>query len=123
MSEEVKIPEIGESITSGILTAWLKQEGEAVSEGEDLYELETDKATLAVPSPFSGVLRIQVESDAEVTVGQVVATLEVAATLDTKATPIATAAAPPDKTAAEATQEAEEPAGGIGNAAVNAADL
>ncbi len=113
MSEEVKIPEIGESITSGILTAWLKQEGEAVSEGEDLYELETDKATLAVPSPFSGVLRIQVESDAEVTVGQVVATLEVAATLDTKATPIATAAAPPDKTAAEATQEAEEPAAAV----------
>jgi 2-oxoglutarate dehydrogenase E2 component (dihydrolipoamide succinyltransferase) len=76
MSDEVKIPEIGESITSGILTTWLKEEGEAVSEGDDLFELETDKASLAIPSPSSGVLHIQVEADTEVSVGQVVATLD-----------------------------------------------
>jgi 2-oxoglutarate dehydrogenase E2 component (dihydrolipoamide succinyltransferase) len=79
MSEEIKVPEIGESITSGILTVWLKGEGESVSEGEDLYELETDKASLAVPSPSSGVLHIQVEADTEVSVGQVVATLDASA--------------------------------------------
>ena len=114
MSEEVKIPEIGESITSGFLTVWLKQEGQAVSEGEDLYELETDKATLAVPSPSAGVLHIQVEADTEVSVGQVVATLDAVATLEVAATapttppseaPSGLATAP----AALASRVAEEP--------------
>lgn len=111
MSEEVKIPEIGESITSGILTVWLKQEGEAVNEGEDLYELETDKATLAVPSPSSGVLHIQVESDTEVAVGQVVATLEVA--LDAKATTPATAPATPSEAPPPSIPMHGSPPGGI----------
>ena len=75
MSQDVKVPEVGESITSGILTAWLKQDGETVAEGDELFELETDKATLAIPSPFAGTLCIQVEVDAEVSVGQVVATI------------------------------------------------
>ena len=82
MSQDVKVPEVGESITSGILTAWLKQDGEAVTEGEELFELETDKATLAIPSPFTGTLSIKAEVDAEVAVGQVVATIVAAATQD-----------------------------------------
>jgi len=76
MSQEVKIPEMGESITSGILAAWLKEDGEGVSEGEDLFELETDKATVAVPAPYSGVLHTRVEADSEVEVGQVVAVID-----------------------------------------------
>jgi 2-oxoglutarate dehydrogenase E2 component (dihydrolipoamide succinyltransferase) len=76
MIQEVTVPEVGESITSGILTAWLKEDGELVQEGEDLFELETDKATLAVPSPFSGLLHIAVEADTEVEVGQAIASID-----------------------------------------------
>jgi 2-oxoglutarate dehydrogenase E2 component (dihydrolipoamide succinyltransferase) len=58
MKEDVLVPSVGESITSGILTSWIKKEGEKVEEGEDLFELETDKATVAVPAPADGTLHI-----------------------------------------------------------------
>ena len=73
MEQEIKIPEIGESITGGIISEWLKQNGEQVTEGEELFELETDKATLAVPSTASGVLKRLAEEGQEVEVGEVVA--------------------------------------------------
>jgi 2-oxoglutarate dehydrogenase E2 component (dihydrolipoamide succinyltransferase) len=78
MKTEVKVPEVGESITQGVIAAWLKTEGDQVAEGEDLFELETDKATLAVPSPAGGLLAIIEEEGAEVSVGQVVASIETA---------------------------------------------
>ncbi len=112
MSEEVKVPEIGESITSGILTVWLKEEGESVREGEDLYELETDKASLAVPCPSSGVLHIQVEADTEVSVGQVVATLDASAAgpvAEAQASTAAAAAGPVAKAAAKEIPATAEP--------------
>lgn len=73
---EVKIPEMGESISSGYLAAWLKKEGDSVVKGEDILELETDKATLSVPSPGEGVLFILVPEGDEVEIGQIVARLE-----------------------------------------------
>lgn len=73
---EVKIPEMGESINSGYLAAWLKQEGDSVELGEEILELETDKATLSVPSPASGVLSILIPEGEEVEIGQIVARLE-----------------------------------------------
>lgn len=76
MAKKVEVPEVGESVSSGIIAAWLKSNGDAVSEGDEIFELETDKATLAVPSPHSGILHIDVEEGAEVQVGQVVATIE-----------------------------------------------
>jgi 2-oxoglutarate dehydrogenase E2 component (dihydrolipoamide succinyltransferase) len=76
MKTEVLIPEIGESVTEGIIAAWLKSEGAEVQEGEDLFELETDKATLAVPSPAKGVLSIIAQEGEEVAVGQTVASIE-----------------------------------------------
>ncbi|HUV07049.1 MAG TPA: 2-oxoglutarate dehydrogenase complex dihydrolipoyllysine-residue succinyltransferase [Spirochaetia bacterium] len=76
MNHEVKVPEMGESIAGGILTAWLKEEGATIREGEELFELETDKATLSIPSPVSGILHIKVEADTEVTIGQAVATID-----------------------------------------------
>jgi 2-oxoglutarate dehydrogenase E2 component (dihydrolipoamide succinyltransferase) len=75
MKEDVTVPSVGESVTSGILTAWLKAEGEGVEEGEDLFELETDKASVAVPAPASGVLHILVPKGEEVQIGQVVGSL------------------------------------------------
>ncbi|PYL36635.1 MAG: dihydrolipoyllysine succinyltransferase, partial [Verrucomicrobia bacterium] len=45
MAIEVKIPSVGESITSGVVSAWHKKSGELVSEGEALFTLETDKVS------------------------------------------------------------------------------
>ena len=78
MKEDVLVPSVGESITSGILTAWIKKEGEQVEGGEDLFELETDKATVAVPAPADGTLHILIEEGREVEIGQVVGDLTVA---------------------------------------------
>jgi 2-oxoglutarate dehydrogenase E2 component (dihydrolipoamide succinyltransferase) len=79
MNEEVLVPSVGESITQGVLSAWLKGEGQRVEEGEDLFELETDKATVAVPSPAEGVVHVQVQAGQEVEIGQVVGSIEVGA--------------------------------------------
>jgi 2-oxoglutarate dehydrogenase E2 component (dihydrolipoamide succinyltransferase) len=76
MKREVKVPSVGESITSGVIVTWLKQNGESVKEGENLFELETDKAVLEVPSPAAGALEILVEEGTEVAIGQTVAMLD-----------------------------------------------
>jgi 2-oxoglutarate dehydrogenase E2 component (dihydrolipoamide succinyltransferase) len=78
MKEKVLVPAVGESITQGTLTAWLKREGERVEEGEELFELETDKATVAVPAPAAGALHILVQGGSDVEIGQVVGELETA---------------------------------------------
>jgi 2-oxoglutarate dehydrogenase E2 component (dihydrolipoamide succinyltransferase) len=76
MSIEVKIPAVGESITSGVLSTWHKQNGDLVNDGEALFTLETDKISTEVPAVGSGKLRIQVDAGQEVKIGQVVALLE-----------------------------------------------
>jgi 2-oxoglutarate dehydrogenase E2 component (dihydrolipoamide succinyltransferase) len=76
MSIEVKIPPVGESITSGVLSTWHKQNGDMVNDGEALFTLETDKISSEVPAIGSGKLRIQVDAGQEVKIGQVVALLE-----------------------------------------------
>src|SRR5271166_4934555 len=76
MSIEVKIPAVGESITSGVLSTWHKQNGDMVKDGEALFTLETDKISTEVPATGSGKLRIQVDAGQEVKIGQVVAMLE-----------------------------------------------
>ena len=81
MKENILVPSVGESVTQGTLASWLKREGESVEEGDELFELETDKATVAVPAPASGVLHIQVEARAEVEIGAVVGFLETSAAL------------------------------------------
>jgi 2-oxoglutarate dehydrogenase E2 component (dihydrolipoamide succinyltransferase) len=76
MSIEVKIPALGESITSGVLSAWHKQNGDAVSDGEALFTLETDKISTEVPAPGAGKIEIRVDAGQEVKIGQVVALLD-----------------------------------------------
>ncbi|HUX11486.1 MAG TPA: 2-oxoglutarate dehydrogenase complex dihydrolipoyllysine-residue succinyltransferase [Spirochaetia bacterium] len=76
MAQEVTVPSVGESISNGILATWLKQDGDLVAQGEEIFELETDKATMAVPSPAAGILRITIPAETEVSIGQVVARLE-----------------------------------------------
>ncbi len=76
MSVEIVVPAAGESVSSGVLATWLKEDGESVSQGEELFELETDKATLAVPSPASGTLKQTAKEGDEVSVGSVVGEIE-----------------------------------------------
>ncbi|MBZ0264643.1 2-oxoglutarate dehydrogenase complex dihydrolipoyllysine-residue succinyltransferase [bacterium] len=76
MIAEIKVPEVGESITEGVITEWLKKDGDFVKQDEEIFELETDKITMNVATEHTGVLSIKVEADSEVQVGQVVATID-----------------------------------------------
>jgi 2-oxoglutarate dehydrogenase E2 component (dihydrolipoamide succinyltransferase) len=76
MSIEVKIPAVGESITSGVLSVWHKQNGDLVKEGEALFTLETDKISTEIPANAAGRLQIQVDAGQEVKIGEVVALLD-----------------------------------------------
>jgi 2-oxoglutarate dehydrogenase E2 component (dihydrolipoamide succinyltransferase) len=75
MKEEIKVPSVGESITTGVIVTWLKQNGDSVQDGDILFELETDKAVLEIPSTGSGTLEILVDEGTEVSIGQTVAML------------------------------------------------
>ena len=57
MAEHVCLPRLSQDMTQGRIVKWLKQEGEAVKEGDPLVSIETDKAVMEVPSPGSGILR------------------------------------------------------------------
>ena len=74
---EVQIPQIGESITTVFIARWLKEPGQSVAEGEGLLELDSDKASMEVPSPTSGVVsQTLVEEGDEVAIGAVVARID-----------------------------------------------
>ena len=70
MSQSVTMPALGESVTEGTVTRWLKQEGEEVAVDEPLLEVSTDKVDTEIPSPAAGVLqKILVGEDETVEVG------------------------------------------------------
>lgn len=76
MSLEVKIPPVGESITSGLLSVWHKNEGDAVAAGDILLTLETDKVSSEIQAEQAGVLRIKVQAGTDVKIGEVVGVIE-----------------------------------------------
>src|SRR6266542_2800096 len=118
MAEPIKMPELGESITEGTITRWLKQEGDQVQADEPLFEVSTDKVDTEVPSPIAGVLTsIKVHEDETVAVGTELAEIEPAGAKGSAAGDGQAAAAPaaaeaPAQTPAEAAEAegAEEPA-------------
>lgn len=74
---EVTVPNVGESITEVEISQWLKAEGDWVDKGEDVVELESEKASVQVPAETSGYLRSIVKQEGELaTVGEVIATIE-----------------------------------------------
>ncbi|WP_394685758.1 2-oxoglutarate dehydrogenase, E2 component, dihydrolipoamide succinyltransferase [uncultured Microbacterium sp.] len=74
MSTSVVLPALGESVTEGTVTRWLKQVGDTVQEDEGLLEISTDKVDTEIPSPVSGVIEeILVQEDETVEVGAVLA--------------------------------------------------
>src|SRR5437868_4983043 len=76
MSVEVVMPQMGESITEGTVSKWLKQVGERVEKDETLLEISTDKVDAEVPSPGEGILiEVRAQEGETVEVGSVVAVI------------------------------------------------
>src|SRR4051812_22922488 len=77
MAVSVTLPALGESVTEGTVTRWLKAEGERVEADEPLLEVSTDKVDTEIPSPASGVLAsIKVAEDETVEVGAELAVID-----------------------------------------------
>jgi len=77
---EVKVPQLSESVSEATLIAWHKKVGDAVSEGENLIDVETDKVVLELPAAKSGVLSKIVKTDgAKVVSGELIALIDTAA--------------------------------------------
>ncbi|MDO5750171.1 MAG: 2-oxoglutarate dehydrogenase, E2 component, dihydrolipoamide succinyltransferase [Rothia sp. (in: high G+C Gram-positive bacteria)] len=104
--QEVILPALGESVTEGTITRWLKEVGEQVEVDEPLVEVSTDKVDTEVPSPVAGtLLEIRIQEDEDAEVGQVLAIIGDASAA---AAPAAPAAAPaPAAPAAPAPAAAE----------------
>src|SRR5256885_9792390 len=94
---QIKMPQLGESVTEGTVEKWLKREGEFVKRDEPIVEVVTDKVNAEIPSPFEGTL---VKIDAGE--GQVVRVGAVIAQIETAAASAAAATAPPTPTPAPA---------------------
>ena len=73
---EVKVPSVGESVTSGVVSTWHKKSGEFVNEGEPLFALETDKVSTDIVAEKSGVLDTKVPEGKEVKIGEIVAVID-----------------------------------------------
>ena len=82
---EVKIPAVGESITSGIVSVWHKKSGEYVNAGDALFTLETDKVSTEIAAEKAGILETRVNEGQEVKIGDVVATIDDSKTEDAAA--------------------------------------
>lgn len=94
MAVEVKIPPMGESITGGLLAAWLVKSGDAVRKGQPLFSYETDKVTSEGTAEVDGQITIVVNAGTDVVVGQVVASIEAGAAGNAPTTAPAPAAKP-----------------------------
>ena len=76
MPTEVKLPRLGQGMESGVIVRWLRAEGDAISKGDPLYELDTDKVTQEVESDVTGTLVKIVVAEGEVEVGATVAVID-----------------------------------------------
>ncbi|WP_342342445.1 biotin/lipoyl-containing protein, partial [Planobispora rosea] len=77
MPKSVQMPQLGESVTEGTVTRWLKKEGERVEADEPLLEVSTDKVDTEIPSPAAGILtKIIVAEDETVEVGTELALID-----------------------------------------------
>jgi 2-oxoglutarate dehydrogenase E2 component (dihydrolipoamide succinyltransferase) len=102
---EITLPALGESVTEGTVTRWLKQVGDDVAVDEPLLEVSTDKVDTEVPSPVAGtLLEIRVQEDEDAEVGQVLAVIGSGA-------PAPQQSAPQQSPAAQQTAPAQSPAG------------
>ncbi|MEZ6165344.1 MAG: biotin/lipoyl-containing protein [Phycisphaerales bacterium] len=76
MATDIVIPNVGESVTSGIISAWTVADGEYVERDQTVLELETDKVTMEVPAPASGIIKHGASEGDEVDVGASVGSID-----------------------------------------------
>jgi len=100
MANEIRVPTLGESVTEATIGQWFKKPGDAVKADEPLVELETDKVTVEVPAPASGVMGEIVAKEGE--------TVEVGALLGTVGDGDGKAAAPAAAAPKDDKKEAEQ---------------
>ena len=94
MPIELKVPEVGESITEVMVGTWKKQEGDAVAADDSIVEIESDKATVELPAPAAGrITKVLKGSGEKAVVGEVIGYMELASV-----TAAAAEAAPPQST-------------------------
>ncbi|WP_344453531.1 biotin/lipoyl-containing protein, partial [Actinocorallia aurantiaca] len=111
MPVSVTMPQLGESVTEGTVTRWLKKEGEHVEVDEPLLEVSTDKVDTEIPSPAAGVLTsITVAEDETVEVGAELAIISGADEAPAPAAPPAAAPEPEPEPEPEPAPEPEPPA-------------
>src|SRR5205814_2947504 len=114
---QIKMPQLGESVTEGTVDKWLKHEGDMVKRDEPLVEVVTDKVNAEIPSPFEGKLvKIAVGEGETVRVGAVIAQIETGA----PAAGAAAAQPKPKEPGVAHTEVPPEPAGGKAPAPVAA---
>jgi len=110
MSESVNLPALGESVTEGTVTRWLKNVGDRVEVDEPLLEVSTDKVDTEIPSPVAGVIEeILVAEDETVEVGTALVRIGDGNASEAPADEPEAAAEPEQAPAAPAEAEAEEP--------------
>jgi len=76
MKEDIYLPRMGQTMTEGKVEKWLKKNGDIVKKGEEIAEISTDKATVAIESPEDGTLHIIVDEGSTAAVGEVIAQVE-----------------------------------------------
>lgn len=79
MSLEIKVPEVGESITEVTIASWLKKDGDYVEQDEIIAELESDKATFELPAEKAGILKIKVQDGETIDIGTVICVIDTSA--------------------------------------------
>ena len=108
MSVQIMVPSLGESVSEATVLKWFKNVGEPVEADEPLVELETDKVTVEVPAPASGVLaEISANDGAEVAVGGLLGSLEEGATASAAPAPPAAAPTLPAEPAAPSAESSD----------------
>lgn len=104
MAIDVKIPPMGESITSGVLAKWHVKDGDQVKKDQPLFELETDKITSEGTAEVAGKISFKITAGSDVKIGQVVATIDESAATASP-TPVAGAAGPGPGSSSPATEK------------------
>jgi 2-oxoglutarate dehydrogenase E2 component (dihydrolipoamide succinyltransferase) len=119
MAVDIVIPSAGESVTSGVISKWLKADGDTVKRDEAVLELETDKVTMEVPAPAAGTIKRTAKEGDTVAIGAVVGTIDesAAGAAPAKATVAAAAGSPAPAPAATASAAAATAVVGNGHAA------
>lgn len=107
MSESVNLPALGESVTEGTVTQWLKAVGDSVEVDEPLVEISTDKVDTEIPSPIAGILeQILVQEDETVEVGAALAIIGDGSAAASEAAPVEEAVSEPEQVAEPVAEEA-----------------